>query len=156
DQHFNYTLVAADTIESAAGWLASIIHDNRDAGGVDATASGAVITLTYNGAPGSNGNRVGVYGTVYGAREEYWGPASSMFSGGVSPSRWRIDLDFGNLHDTAGQPVTTANVRRVRWTWAADLQPANYVRSEFRVLVENWQVTGTNLGYMMAGPGSRR
>jgi hypothetical protein len=47
-------------------------------------------------------------------------------------------------------------VRKLRWTWSADLQFSNFARSEFAVAVTNWQVTGTNLQYQVAGPGSRR
>ncbi len=51
-------------------------------------------------------------------------------------------------------PVTA--VRKMRWTYSADFQPASYVRSEFEVAITNWSVTGTNLTYKVAGPGSRR
>ncbi len=36
------------------------------------------------------------------------------------------------------------------------LQEATYQRSEFSVVFSNWSVTGTNLAYSVAGPGSRR
>ena len=52
--------------------------------------------------------------------------------------------------------IPTNNVRKLRWTWAADLQPGNYVRSEFQVTTSQWQVTGTGRQYFVAGPGSRR
>src|SRR5205823_14884715 len=119
-------------------------------------AEGAQITLTYHGAPGTNGNRIGVYGTVHGAGTEGWAPSWAAFSGGASPQMWRVDLDFSNLHDVNGALVPTSNVRKMRWTWAADLQAANFVRSEFAVAVTNWAVTGAGLGYRVAGPGSRR
>jgi hypothetical protein len=79
-----------------------------------------------------------------------------MFQEGTSPDRWRVNLDFSNLTDEFGNTVTTTNVRKLRWTWAADLQFGNFARSEFAVVVTNWQVTGTNLQYRVAGPGSRR
>ena len=82
--------------------------------------------------------------------------AWAMFSGGVSPARWRVDLDFGNLTDTDGQTVTTTNVRRMRWTWAADLQFEAFERSEFEVVISNWQVSGNETRHRVAGPGSRR
>src|SRR5208283_4313091 len=65
DQHFNYLLNAADTLESAASGLAGAINEFGD-GTVSATASGATITLTYTASTGANANRIGVYGTVHG------------------------------------------------------------------------------------------
>ena len=156
DQHFNYRVGAGDTLESAAGALAAIITANQAAGGVSASADGARIVLTYLGAPGSNGNRIGVYGTVHGVATENWAPWWNTFSGGTSPDRWRVDLDFSNLRDVNGTQVPTSSVRKMRWTWAADLQTGDFARSEFAVVVTNWTVTGTNLLYEVAGPGSRR
>ena len=70
DQHYNYRLAATDTLESAASALAAAITANQALGAVSAMASGSRITLTYHAAPGSNGNRIGVYGTVHGAGTE--------------------------------------------------------------------------------------
>jgi len=156
DQHFNYQISGGDTLERAAAALAGIITANQAAGAVGAVASGAQITLTYNGAPGSNGNRIGVYGTVHGAGTETWAPSWALFAGGTSPATWHVDLDFSNLHDVNGALVPTANVRKLRWTWAADLQPGKFQRSEFSVVVTNWTVTGTKLSYSVVGSGSRR
>ncbi len=156
DQHSNYLIAAGDTLASAVAGLAGFINAASATNGVTAGANGAVITLTYHGAPGSNGNRVGVYGTVFGAGTESWSPSWGMFSGGISPQQWRVDLDFSNLTGDDGLAVPTGNVRKLRWTWAADLQAGNFQRSEFSVVVSNWQVTGTNLLYSVAGQGSRR
>jgi len=156
DQHFNYRVSGSDTIESAVSALAAIITANQATGAVSATALGTKITLTWHGAPGTNGNRIGVYGTVYGGGTEVWSPSSAAFTGGASPQTWRVDLDFSNLLDMNGALVPTSNVRKMRWTWAADLQPAGFERSEFAVTVTNWSVTGTGLQYSVAGPGSRR
>ena len=155
DQHFNYRFAAGDALEGAARALATAISASPGAGAT-AVASGARITLKYTGAQGTNGNRIGVYGTVHGAGTESWAPPSSLFNGGVSPSRWRISLDFSNLRDINGTLVPTSNVRKMRWTWAADVQPGNFARSEFAVVVSNWTATGTKLQYEVAGPGSRR
>ena len=155
EDHVNYILAAGDTLEAAAGVLVQFIN-GKSGCVISAVAAGATISLTYNGAPGSNGNRVGVYGGVHGAGTESWSPASTMFSGGISPQQWKVSLDFGNLVDSNGNKVVTTNVRKLRWTWAADLQPGNFQRSEFSVVVTNWQVVGTNLSYTVAGPGSRR
>jgi hypothetical protein len=44
----------------------------------------------------------------------------------------------------------------MRWTYAADMQPGAYERSEYAVTVSNWIVTGTGRTYQVAGRGSRR
>jgi hypothetical protein len=156
DQHFNYRMMGGDTLSHAVQSLAEVITANQATSAVSAVANGATITLTYHGAPGSNGNRVGVYGMVNGARTESWSPSAATFSGGVSPEQWQIDLDFSNLHDVNGALVPTSNVRKMRWTWAADLQSGNFARSEFAVVVSAWNVTGNGLLYSVAAPGSRR
>ena len=159
DQHYNYQVGSGDTLSSAAAALAGIITANQQAGLVSATADGSTITLTYLGAPGSNGNRIGVYGTVHGAETETWEPSSALFQDGVSPTAWQVNLDFANLTDLNGVSIPAANitnVRKLRWTWAADMQAADYLRSEFSVVVSNWSVTGTGGQYQVAGPGSRR
>ena len=156
DQHFNYQLVGTDTLETAAGFLAAAITANQATGAVSAVASGTQIVLTYHNAPGANGNRIGVYGTVHGAGTEGWTPAAGTFGGGVSPLQWSVQLDFSALHDVTGALVPTTSVRKMRWTWAADLQSGNFVRSEFAVAVTNWSVTGTKLQYSVAGTGSYR
>ncbi len=159
EQHFNYQVSGSDTLASAINNLAFAITSNQSIGNVTATASGNTITLTYLGAPGSNGNRVGVYGMVHGAGTESWSPAFGLFSGGQSPSAWQVTLDFANLVDETGTAIPVLNltkVRKLRWTYAADIQPSSYVRSEFSVSVTNWTVTGSNLQYNVAGPGSRR
>jgi hypothetical protein len=155
EDHANYVFATGDTLESAAGVLAQFIN-TKSGCAISAVSAGAKVTLTYNGAPGSNGNRVGVYGGVHGTGTESWSPAWTMFSGGTSPQQWKVNLDFSNLVDKDGTKVVTTNVRKLRWTWAADLQAGNFQRSEFSVAVTNWQVTGTKTGYSVAGPGSRR
>lgn len=158
DQFQGYPLAPGDTLATAIANLAELINANSGTNGVTASASGAQIKLTYSNPlqPGSNGNRVGVYGTVAGAKTESWSPAWALFAGGVSPQWWQVNLDFGNLKDTMQQTVPTHNVRKIRWTWAADLQFQNYQRSEFEVLMTNSQVTGANVAYSVAGPGSQR
>ena len=145
DQHFNYRLTGSDTLAGAINSLAAAITANQATGAVSATASGAQIVLTWHGAPGSNGNRIGVYGTVHGSGTKRWAPAAATFAGGVSPSQWSVQLDFSALHDTRGTPVPTTRVRKMRWTWAADLQRGNFARSEFAVAVTNWSVSGTKV-----------
>jgi len=166
-RHYNYQVQAGDTLATAVAALAGIISANSAAGLVTAEANGATITLTYAGMPGSNGNRIGVYGTVHanqGIPTEQWSPNAALFSGGVSPTSWEIALDFSSLTGSVGipggtlVPVPTTSVRKMRWTWAADytVPVGNFQRTEFSVLVSNWSVTGTGLNYSVAGPGSRR
>jgi hypothetical protein len=156
DQHFNYRLTASDTMESAVSALAAAITANQATGAVSAAANGTQIVLTYHNAPGSNGNRIGVYGTAHGAGTEGWTPAAANFAGGVSPASWKMAVDFSALFDVSGTPVPTTSVRKMRWSWAADLQPGNFKRSEFAVAVTNWSVSGTKQQYSVAGTGSRR
>jgi len=154
NEQYNYQLAAADTIETAAAALAAIINSFTNAT-AHATLSGAQITLTAKTA-GANWNRVGVYGFVSGARTESWSPWSASFTGGVSPTSWQIHLNFASLQDKAGNPIDASAVRKMRWTYAAGWQDGGFQRSEFQVQVTNWTVSGTNLAYAVAGPGSRR
>jgi hypothetical protein len=156
DQQFNYQVTATDTLASAVTSLAAAINAAQGAG-VTAASSGAQITLTCTTAGlGANGNRIGVYGTVSGQGTEGWSPASALFTGGASPAQWQVNLNFSELQDINGNPVPTSSVRKLRWTWAADIQPGEFQRTEFSVVVTNWTVTGSNLGYQVAGPGSYR
>ena len=147
--------MAGNSAADVASGLAANINAQTSTSNVSASANGSQITLTYNGAPGANGNRVGVYGWVYSPNNGTgaWSPSWAMFQGGTSPDRWRVTLDFSNLKDEFGNTVTTTNVRKLRWTWSADLQSGNFARSEFAVVVTNWQVTGTNLAVSGCGSG---
>jgi hypothetical protein len=160
EEHINYVIAAGDTVESAANSLAYAITQYSTL--VTATVNGASIILTIRSDnpdakayAGANGNRLGAYGTVSGAgTTESWSPVSQQFSGGESPSKWEFTLNFSQLAKDLSIP--TNNIRKMRWTYAADLQPGTYQHSEFSVVVTNWSVTGTNLTYSVAGPGSRR
>ena len=105
---------------------------------------------------GANGNRFGIYTYGAGSGTATWDALSKTFSGGTSPSKWRITLPFNALVDPQLGPVPTHAVRKMRWTYAADLQASGFTRSEFAVQVSNWQVTGPGRTYSVAGPGSRR
>ena len=89
-------------------------------------------------------------------RERNRGRQRRCLAGGASPPRWKVELNFGNLLDMNGTLVPTTNVRKMRWTWSADLQTGDFVRSEFSVVITKWTVSGTKLEYLVAGPGSRR
>ncbi len=156
DQNFSYIVATGDTLGGALTGLAGFINTNSSQHGVQASVNGSRIILTHNGMPGANGNRVGVYGTIHGAGTESWSPEWAMFAGGTSPQRWRVDLDFSNLVDRENHPVDASNVRKIRWTWAADLQFGKYQPGEFQAVISNWEVTGTSLVYRVAGPGSHR
>lgn len=162
DEQYNYQVSSSDSLQSAVEALSNIVESLSST--VEATSSGAQIILTYVGSGqsaatstvGANGNRIGVYGFVSGARTEFWAPGFAQFSGGSSPSKWRISLDFSSLYDTSNSLVPTADIRKLRWTYAADLQHGHYQRSEFAVDVSNWETTGTNTIHKIPGPGSLR
>ncbi|MDX1980377.1 MAG: hypothetical protein SFV51_08915 [Bryobacteraceae bacterium] len=155
DEQYNHEIMAGDTLEDAAEALAQAIDLLSPS--VTATRTGTTIRLTSKVAEeGANGNRTGIYGFVSGARSEVWSPKSQTFQHGESPVKWRITLDFGDLRDENNVLVPTQNVRKLRWTYAADLQVGAYQRSEFEVRVSGWSVAGTGRAYEVAGPGSRR
>src|SRR5580658_838541 len=163
EEHYTYQLYGADTLESAATALANSI--NTFSQSMQASANGAAIILTLaNSTAGTNGNRIGVYGNVYSAPPntptENWQPGSQVLSGGASPSQWQVDLNFSSIsglnESGATVPVPMNAVRKLRWTWAAELQSGDFARSEFSVTVSNWTVNGSNRGYQVAGPGSWR
>jgi len=163
EEHYTYQLYGSDTLESAAAALANSVNTFSQT--MTALANGAAITLTLaDSSTGENGNRVGVYGNAYsappGTATEVWQPVSQLLSGGVSPSQWQVNLDFGSISglDQTGAtvPVPMNAVRKMRWTFAADLQAGDFVRSEFAVVVSNWTVSGSNRNYQVAGVGSWR
>lgn len=165
-EHYTYQLYGTDTVTSAAQAIVDSI--NAFSPGMIASRSGGSITVTYVGqdssgtkltastsTTGANGNRLGLYTYTTGSTET-WDVGSKQFSGGTSPTTWRFTIPFGSLTDRTGATVPTTDVRKMRWTYAADLQPGSYQRSEFSVQVANWTVTGTNRAYQVAGFGSRR
>src|ERR1700691_1551018 len=163
EEHYTYQLYGVDTLATAAAALANSINTFSQT--MQASANGAAITLTITSSTtGENGNRIGVYGNTYsvppGTPTENWQPVSQLLSGGASPTQWQVTLNFASITglDPAGAtvPVPMNSVRKMRWTWAADLQPGNFVRTEFEVVVSNWTVSGLNADYQVAGPGSWR
>ncbi len=156
-EHYNYLISGSDTLEAAVLALANAI--NASSTTVSAVPTGAQLTLTAVSAMGEDGNRLGAYANVTGAQTESWSPAWQYFTGGVSPTKWGITLDFssltGYLHSfpAVGESevaVPTNAIRKLRWTYAADFQMGAYERSEFQVVVSNWSVTGTGLTYNVA------
>lgn len=163
EQHYWYQMGSSDTLASAAAQLANTISTQSQ--GWSATSSGASITLTWNGSKGANGNRITVYGTVSSGATVSWADPVATLSGGTFPATYEVSLNFRSLTgytqpaSVAGQPavqIPMNSVRKMRWTWAPDLQTGSFVRTPFTVAVTNWTVTGSGSQYFVAGPGSRR
>ncbi len=165
-EQYTYEVFGGDTTATIITNLAASI--NAFSTLLKATATGSTIRVFYTaGQPilsstaGVNGNRFGMYSFATGS--ETWDASSKTFANGTSPTKWQVSLDFGTLQgtltpDLAGPAfaIPTNNIRKMRWTYAADLQAAAYDRSEFEVVVSDWTVTGTNRIYSVPGPGSRR
>jgi hypothetical protein len=161
-EHHTYRITALDSRESVVQSLADSV--NALSSTLAAVRSGATLRIYYIGegasletsTTGFDGNRFGLYTYVAGSRTEHWSAPWVLMSGGRSPTKWRVRLDFSNLVDIEGRLVPTHSVRKMRWTYAAALQERHFERSEFEVIVSNWTVTGSKRGYYVAGPGSRR
>ena len=158
-EHYTYQLYGTDTLESTVTAIVNSVNSFSTL--LKATQNGTTIRLYYTGGQplatstaGANGNRFGVYAYTTGA--ETWDAPAKTFANGTSPTQWQVTINFGSLTDREGRTVPTNNIRKVRWTYAADLQPGTYERSEFQVVVSNWTVTGANGTYSVAGPGSLR
>ena len=162
NRHATHMMYYNDTLPGVAQALADAINAGTATTGMAAAVNGAQITLQYKTTAGANGNRVGVYANVNGAQTEAWQPAWQTMSGGASPMKWRIDLDFSALQGYVGPdfttlgPVPTGAVRKMRWTWAPSQQAGAFARTEFQAVVSGWTVTAANRPYQVAGPGSRR
>lgn len=165
-EHHTYQLFGSDTLTSAVEAVRDSI--NAFSTVLKATSSGSTIRVFYTGGTeildslaGSNGNRFGVYSYSTGAA--VWDSPAQTFANGTSPTKWRVTLDFGTLEGTITPdlngtlyPIPSDRIRKMRWTYAADLQTGSFARSEFEVVLSEWSVTGVNRGYSVAGPGSFR
>ncbi len=159
DEHYSYLFGSGDTLTYALQQLVAAVQAFSTT--MSATLTGSTITLTYSRpadtvASGANGNRVGLYTYVSGAATEQWDSSWKQFSGGTSPTQWQVNLPFASLVDPVLGKVPVNSVRKLRWTYSADLQPGFFERSEFQVVVQNWTVSGSGRAYSVAGPGSRR
>lgn len=161
EQHYYYQVQAGDTLADIAAGVAIGINGNADippSADFIASTNGPSVTITWKPGStnywhlGANGNRVTVYGFP-GGSVQAWQQPSVAFIGGQFPTAYQISIDFAALK---AQGIPTDNVRKLRWTWAADLQASNFVQAEFQVHISNWSVTGQNRIYSVAGPGSRR
>jgi hypothetical protein len=155
EKHYYYTPAPQDSLPQIAQGIAASINSDAD---FSATSSGSSVTVIWKPGPnwaalrGANGNRITMYGFA-GNGQSCWAQPFATFSGGQFPSQYQIAIDFGALKQ---QGIPTNRVRKLRWTWAADLQPDNFNQTEFQVNISDWTVTGTNQQYSVAGPGSRR
>jgi hypothetical protein len=166
ETHYYYEPLPSDDLAAIARGVADVVISPDFSAQWNGDNS---FTLTWKAGPnfpqfhGANGNRI----TVYGFSEigpDVWAERAVLFSGGQFPARYQVNLNFGSLNgyyfDTANnpQPVTipTTQVRKLRWTWSADLQPNQFQQTEFQVSISQWTVTGSNRQYSIAGPGSRR
>ena len=162
DEHYTHQLYGVDTLATAAQALVDAV--NAFSPTMKATLTGTTIRLIYAGAgqtqsnstTGASGNRLGVYTYVSGAGTESWDVPWAQFANGTSPTAWQIALDFSSLTDINNVAIDATNIRKLRWTYSADLQAGSYQRSEFQVVVSNWTVTGSNRAYQVAGRGSER
>jgi hypothetical protein len=160
-EHYPYQLNTGDTLAFAIQNIVAGI--NAFSATMQASASGATITITYLGTgrptsstTGTNGNLIGAYSYASGSQTELWDAPWKPFTGGTSPSQWQITLPFASLTDPVLGVVPATAIRKLRWTYAAALQAGAFVRSEFQVVVSNWTATGTGQSYSVAGPGSQR
>ncbi|HTM48821.1 MAG TPA: hypothetical protein VL285_09085 [Bryobacteraceae bacterium] len=177
NEHYYHQMTSADSLASAVHALSDTI--NALSPTMAASYDGSELTITFLGesstpgtretpaasTTGTNGNLLGAYTSVSGAKTESWSHSSRYLSGGTSPSKWRVVLNFGSLSgylvSTPGpgdslETVPTNSVRKMRWTYAAGFQIGAYQKSEFQVTTSNWTVTGTDLAYQVAGSQSRR
>jgi hypothetical protein len=172
EQQYWYAPQTGDTtlVAVAVGLANAINAGSQD---IEATAQGNSIVCTYRGTgslrdkTGANANRIGVYGFVQEGSQVSWAQPLATFNGGQFPDAYAVTLPFDNLQGVKNDPslffsstsrvlVPANNIRKMRWTWAADLQPASFIRTEFQVVVSQWTVTGGARLYSVAGPGSRR
>jgi len=150
---YTYQVVSGDGLED----IVQAITDGMNGPTsplLTASRSGTTIRVFYPSASGANGNRFGVYSSTSGSAT--WDAAGKTLAHGTSPTKWRVTIDFATLVDRDGASVPTNKIRKLRWTYAADLQAGDFERSEFAVVVSNWSVAGSGRTYSVAGPGSQR
>ncbi len=148
-EHYTHQNYYDDTLESIIQQIGLSINSSSKY--LTATWDGARIRLEAKASVvGTNGNRLGVYSYVGGAVTERWSDAVQTLHDGESPTKWHIELPFGQF------PFPMTSVRKMRWTYAADLQKTEFARMEFSVEVSNWTVSGENRTFSVGGSGTRR
>jgi hypothetical protein len=172
DEHVTYQIGGWEgTIENV---LVQMVAAFASSSQLRATSAGSTIRVYYTGGAaigsgntGANGNRFSLYSyscsASGGASTFSWDSEGKTFANGTSPTQWQITIPFNSLqgyidpdYSTLHTVVNPNQIRRLRWTYSADLQAGAYARSEFQVQITNWTVTGTNQVYSVAGPGSLR
>ena len=116
-EHYPYQLNTGDTLAFAIQNIKDGI--NAFSATMQASASGATITITYLGTglptsstTGANGNLIGAYSYVSGSQTELWDAPSKPFSGGTSPTQWQNTLPFESLTDPGAQK---SNPMKLLW-----------------------------------------
>ena len=150
---YTYEVAAGDTLDDIVAAITGGMNGPTSPF-LTAVQTGTTIRVLYPSSAGANGNRFGVYSSTSGSAT--WDTAAKTLANGTSPTKWRVTIDFSSLVDRNGTSVPTNKVRKLRWTYAADLQAGAFERSEFAATISNWTVTGTGRTYSVAGPGSRR
>ena len=150
---YTYQVASGDTLDDIVAAITGGMNGPTSPF-LTATQTGTTIRVLYPSTAGANGNRFGVYSSTSGSAT--WDAAAKTLANGTSPTKWRVTIDFSSLTDRDGASVPTNKVRKLRWTYAADLQIGAFERSEFEAVISNWSVTGTGRTYSVAGPGSQR
>jgi hypothetical protein len=150
---YTYQVASGDTLDDIVAAITGGMNGPTSPF-LTATQTGPTIRVLYPSTAGANGNRFAVYSSTTGSAT--WDAASKTLGNGTSPTKWRVTIDFSSLLDRNGASVPTNKVRKLRWTYAADLQNGAFERSEFQAVISSWTVTGTGATYSVAGPGSRR
>ena len=162
EEHFTHQLFFDDTPQTAAQAIVDAINTSPILKAIRLSSTSTVRVYYTAGAAiadsttGANGNRIGIYSYNSGSGTLVWDSPAQNLTGGASPSKWRITLAFSSVVDRDGNAIPWTKVRKLRWTYAADMQAGAYARSEFDVVVSNWTVSGSGRAYSVAGPGSRR
>lgn len=161
-EHFTHQLFFDDTPATAAQAIVDAINTSPILK-AELLAGTSTVRVYYtagasiaDSTTGANGNKIGIYSYNSGSGTLTWDSPAKTLSGGQSPTKWQITLPFSSVVDRDGGAIPWNKVRKLRWTYAADLQAGAYERSEFQVVVSSWTVTGSGRGYSIAGTGSRR
>lgn len=151
---FDYLATGGETANDVAAALAAQINAaGMDSTGIEASASGAVITISAKKA-GRDGNLLRIYTQSKTATLTATASAEQL-AGGSSDATWHFTVPL----DAIGIPTTSGETRiRQLWlTFAPELSDgAAYADAEFEATFTNWTVTGANAALKVAGPGSVR
>jgi hypothetical protein len=147
---YTYQVASGDTLSDIVAAITGGMNGTTSPF-LTATQTGTTIRVLYPSTAGANGNRFGVYSSTDGSAT--WDAAAKTLANGTSPTKWRVTIDFSSLVDRNGTSVPTHKIRKLRWTYAADLQTGAFERSEFDAVISNWSVTGTGPDVFCSGTG---